>query len=326
MQLNKEKALDFYRDMVRIRQFEITIAELFSQGMVTGNIHTYVGQEGVAVGVIQALELSDVITCTHRSDGYFVARGCNLGKLIAELMGKRTGYCKGKGGKMHLAAIEKGMLGANGIVGAGIPLACGAALQFKLSKTPQIAVSFFGDGAVNHGYFHEALNLASLWELPVLFVCDNNQYAISTPISKAMAVEHVIDRAQAYKIPGILVDGTDVLAVYEAAIESVSHVRNGRGPVLLECVTHRIRGHHERDTQAYRPVEEIREAEKRDVIKGFELVLLEDYGVSTVEIDCIWEDVKKEINAAVEYGINSPIPDINDLYEDVFVENGGGVG
>ncbi len=322
VQVDMEKALQFYQDMLKIRLFELKAIELQKQGLIFGNLHTYVGQEAIAVGVMHTLGPEDVLTSTHRCDGHFIARGSDCGKMLAEMMGKNTGYCKGKGGKMHLVNMDKGVLGANGIVGAGIPIAAGAALRFKMNGEQRVAVSFFGDGAVNHGYFHEALNLASVWKLPVLFVCENNQYAISTKVSESLAAEHVADRALGYNIPSSLVDGNDVFAVYEAASEAISTIREKEGPILLECVTFRARGHHEGDAQKYRTAKEMDEIKKNDPINSIKKALTDVFQVADEEIENINRQVEDHIATAVDFAINSPLPEESDVFADVFVEGG----
>jgi TPP-dependent pyruvate/acetoin dehydrogenase alpha subunit len=247
LDLSNEKLIEMYRTMKKIREFETKAAELFAEGSIPGFVHLYIGEEAVATGVCANLKDSDYITSTHRGHGHIIAKGGDLKYMFAELFGKATGYCKGKGGSMHIADADRGILGANGIVGAGHNIAVGAGLSAKYRGTDQVCVCFFGDGSTNQGTFHESLNLASIWKLPVIFVCENNLYGISMHQSRHQAIQDVADRAVAYNIPGVVVDGNDVLAVYEAAKEAIDRARNGQGPTLIECKTYRQRGHFEGD-------------------------------------------------------------------------------
>jgi len=233
--LTQEQLLRFYQTMVLIRAFDERFAALVGQGKFVGTGHLYVGQEAVATGVCAALRDDDYVTSTHRGHGHCLAKGVDPNEMMAELFGKASGTCKGKGGSMHIADFRRGMLGANGIVGAGLPIACGAALTAKLTRSGRVVAAFFGDGAANIGAFHEALNLASIWSLPVVFVCENNRYGEATPVQYALAADHVADRASAYRMPGIIADGQDVLDVYDKACGAMEHARSGQGPVLLPC-------------------------------------------------------------------------------------------
>jgi len=275
LSLTKEKLVEMYRKMLEIRFFEEKVFELYAQNLVPGTIHLYAGEEAVAVGVCSNLRKDDYITSTHRGHGHCIAKGAELKRVMAEILGKKTGYCKGKGGSMHIADFSKGMLGATAVVGGGIPIAVGAGLSIKLRDTNQVVACFFGEGASNQGTFHESINMAALWKLPVIFVCENNLYAMGTRQSRAMAIENVADRAIAYGIPGEVVDGNDVLAVYEVAWKAVERARKGEGPTLIECKTYRHKGHSRIDPAKYRPKEEVEEWLAKDPIKRFKERLLQ---------------------------------------------------
>ena len=243
MELNNTKIIEMYKTMKRIREFETNASKLFAEGQIHGFVHLYIGEEAVATGVCSNLREDDYITSTHRGHGHIIAKGGDVKYMMAELYGRQTGYCKGKGGSMHIADATKGIIGANGIVGAGQNIATGAGLSAKLRGTDQVCACFFGDGSTNQGTFHESLNLASIWRLPVVFVCENNLYGISMHQSRHQAIQDIADRAVAYNIPGVVVDGNDVFAVYEAANEAIERARNGQGPSLIECKTYRHHGH-----------------------------------------------------------------------------------
>jgi acetoin:2,6-dichlorophenolindophenol oxidoreductase subunit alpha len=318
--LSKEKASWMYQKMVEIRKFEDKVHEIFARGVLPGFVHLYSGEEAVAVGVCAHLNDKDTITSTHRGHGHCIAKGCDLDGMMAELFGKSTGLCKGKGGSMHIADLEKGMLGANGIVGGGFPLACGAALTAKYKKTEDVSVCFFGDGAGNEGTFHEGLNLASIWKLPVVFVAENNGYGEATPFEYASSCKQIVDRAIGYSMPAVRVDGKDVLAVYQAAKEAIERARRGEGPTLIECVTYRNYGHFEGDAQKYKKEEEKREhLEERDAIDIFRNYLLSQQLLSEKELVEIEESVEKAVQKAVEFAENSPYPDASELLNDVYV-------
>ena len=264
LNLPKENLIIMYRKMLEIRFFEEKVFELYGQNLVPGTIHLYAGEEAVAVGVCNALSKDDYITSTHRGHGHCIAKGADLKRTMAEILGKETGYCKGKGGSMHIADFSIGMLGATAVVGAGLPIAVGAALSAKLRKTDQVVACFFGEGASNQGTFHESINMASAWKLPVIFVCENNLYAMGTRQSRIMNIENISDRAPSYGIPGVSVDGNDVLAVYEAAQVATERARRGEGPTLIECKTYRHKGHSRVDPAKYRPREEVEEWLRKD--------------------------------------------------------------
>lgn len=310
-----------YEKMVLIRTFEERFAQLVTKGTFSGTGHLYVGQEAVAVGVCAHLDREDYITSTHRGHGHCIAKGVDPRAMMAELYGKASGSCKGKGGSMHIADFSKGMLGANGVVGAGIPLACGAAISIKLLHPGRVAVSFFGDGAANIGPFHEGLNLASIWQLPVVFVCENNLYAESTPVEYHMAADNVADRAASYRMPSLIVDGQDVLAVYEAAAEAIQHARSGNGPFLLECKTYRYYGHFLGDPQQlYRPKEEVESYKQRDCIKRLREQILQEGILPEPELVAIEEAAVRTVDEAVEFAEKSPEPAAEDIYDDVYTE------
>ena len=318
MSHDKEIMVKMYTTMNKIRMFESMLQEYFAAGKIPGFVHLYLGEEAVAVGACACLTDRDSITSTHRGHGHLIAKGGDLKLMMAEIFGKSTGYCKGKGGSMHIADVDLGILGANGIVGGGGPLATGAALAAKYRKTQDVTVCFFGDGASNQGTTQESLNLASAWKLPVVFVNENNGYGISCPQCKSMAVTDIADRAAAYDMPGVVVDGNDVLAVHEAVGEAVKRARRGEGPTLIECKTYRWRGHFEGDACTYRCVEELNEWMAKDPIPRFEEKLVESGLVTATEIDGIKAAVKKELDAALEFAQSSPLPELSALLEDVY--------
>ncbi len=317
---SKDRMLWMYRKMVEIRQFEEAAGTLYQSGQLPGFLHLYIGEEATAVGVCAHLEDADYITSTHRGHGHLIAKGGKRDRMMAELFARTTGYCKGKGGSMHIADKATGILGANGVVGAGIPLAAGAGLSAKLRRTKQVAVSFFGDGATNQGVFHETLNLAAVWALPVVFVCENNRFGMGTPQREHQRVEDIAVRAPAYDMPGVTVDGNDVLKVYAAAQEAVTRAREGGGPTLLNCDTYRFRGHHIGDPgTSYRDREEVQEQErKRDPIRRLAAVLTEKEGVTEPELSTIEAELAKDLEDALAFAKNSPEPHPEDALQDVY--------
>jgi TPP-dependent pyruvate/acetoin dehydrogenase alpha subunit len=319
MEVSHDRCIDMYRTMVAIRRFEEKVAELHMAARLRGSVHVYLGEEAVATGACAALRQTDYITSTHRGHGHCIAKGGELPRMMAEIFGRQTGYCKGKGGSMHIADIEAGILGANGIVGAGIPIAVGAAVGCQVKGIDRIVLSFFGDGAANTGSFHEAINLASVLKAPVIFLCENNQWAVSTPVSYALPVPSVADRAHAYDIPGETVDGGDVLAVYEVVGRAAERARTGHGPSLVEARTYRWAGHFQGDPEGYRSREEVdRMRLAHDPIKMFAGVL-EGRGVlSSRQAETIDDQVQREVEAAVEFAESSPEPDPALLFEDLF--------
>jgi pyruvate dehydrogenase E1 component alpha subunit len=320
MSVNSEKLLEMYRTMVLIREAEQMVSTLFLQGRLPGFIHSYIGEEATAVGVCSALRQDDYITSTHRGHGHILAKGGDLKRFFAELFGKQTGYCHGKGGSMHVADLDLGILGANGIVGGGIPIAGGAALAAKMQGLDRVAVSFLGDGAINTGPFHEALNLAAVWELPVVFVCENNGYANFISFRRHTRIEQVADRADAYGMAGASVDGNDVEAVHDAALEAVERARSGHGPTLLECLTYRWHGHYEGDPEAYRTREEVAEWKARDPLGVVESRLKGTGALDEETKQTIWDTVRQQVEDAVTFAEESPLPVPESALEGVYTD------
>jgi TPP-dependent pyruvate/acetoin dehydrogenase alpha subunit len=316
---NKEKlarAKEFYTIMYRTRRFEEEVFEFYKRGLMPGLAHLYLGEEAVAAGVCGALEERDYIGSTHRGHGHLVSRGADLNKMMAEILGKETGYSKGKGGSMHIMALDKGILGANGIVGGEIPIAAGSAYASKLMGTDEVTVAFFGDGASNEGTFHETLNMAAAWDLPIVFVIENNLYGISVDIRKVTKEHCLAKRAISYGIEGVIVEGNDVYAVYEAAKKAVDKARRGEGPTIIECLTYRWQGHHVGDPGNYRPKEEVAEWKANEPIGKLEAMDL----LKKEEIDEIRAAVDKEIEEACKFAEDSPYPDASEAFNDVFVD------
>jgi len=311
-----------HRNMLRIRRFEEKLAEENAQGNIPGLLHLYVGQEAVAVGACSALGKDDYITSTHRGHGHCIAKGGDLPKMMAELFGKETGYSKGRGGSMHIAAPDIGIVGCSGIAGAGIPIAAGVGLSIKLRKTNQVCVCFFGDGASNTGAFHEGMNLTALWELPVIYVIENNQYAISMPASKSTKLANLADRAAAYGMSNAVADGMDVLSVYAAVSQAVARARRGEGPTLVECKTYRFRGHHEGDPkrgETYRTRQEMAEWEARDPIPRLAERIITGRIATRAELDAINQETIREVEDAVAFAKESPSPKPEDVASYLFV-------
>lgn len=319
MELTKDKALWMYERMVLIRTFEERVSKLFADGEIPGFVHLYAGEEAVAVGVCAHLDHADFITSTHRGHGHCIAKGVDVKRMMAELLGRVDGLCRGKGGSMHVADVSMGMLGANGIVGGGPPLACGAALTAKTLGTQQVAACFFGDGAAEQGTTHEGMNLAAIWNLPVLFVCENNQFAESTPVTYHCAAGDIAERAASYNIPGVTVDGFDLLAMYEAAGAAVERARAGEGPSLIEAKTWRYFGHFEGDQVTYRTAEQSADYRERDPIKRFAgQIVGRDLAVPG-DLETIQRSAETEIEEALEYARSSPMPQPEDCLTDVYV-------
>lgn len=316
-----EKLKEALHKMYLIRRFEEGAEESYTRGLIHGTMHLSIGQEASAMGICLPLAEDDMIGSTHRGHGHCIAKGADIGRMFAEFFGKETGYCKGRGGSMHIADVSKGNLGANGIVGGGIPIAVGAALSAKKLKNSKVVISFFGDGANNEGAFHEALNMASIWKLPVVFVCENNGYGMSTSTKRSTAVENIADRAAGYNMPGVIVDGNNLSDVAEAAHEAIERARRGEGPTLIENKTYRLRGHSKSDRNRYRTKEEIEDwATNRDPIARFEAELKE-YGLITdAEVETIRANVETEIAEAIEFAKNSPSPDLSNLTRDVYTD------
>ncbi len=313
----KEFLRSLYETMVRIRKFETKAAECFTKGMLAGNIHLCIGQEASAVGACRALEEQDFITSTHRGHGHCLAKGARADKAMAELFGKATGYCGGKGGSMHIVDVNLGILGANGIVGAGLPIAAGSALAAKIKGSKDVTLCMFGDSASNNGTFHEAVNMAAAWKLPVVFFCENNQYGVSVPLHSVINTDSIAVRAKAYNIPGKTIDGNDVIAVYEAVKEAVAHARAGMGPSLIECMTFRHQGHYCGDPANYRPKSYLEEAKKKDAIERFRKVL-NDNAITDKEITALEAALDDEIEAAFQFAQASPFPDVSTVTHDVY--------
>lgn len=321
MKLSKSKLLNMYELMLDIRDFDLKVNQLVKRGMVPGMTHLSVGEEAANIGALSALNPDDLITSNHRGHGQVIGKGIDLNAMMAEIMGKATGTCKGKGGSMHIADLENGNLGANGIVGGGHGIAVGAAYTQKVKNTGKIVVCFFGDGATNEGSFHEALNLASVWKVPVIFYSINNGYGISTSIKKVTNIEHIYERAVAYGIPGYFIeDGNDVLAVYEIFKKAVDYVRKGNGPVLIESITYRWFGHSSSDPGKYRTKEEVDEWKKKDPILKFRKYLVENKLATDEELDKLEEVSKQKIEASVEFAKNSPEPTIESAFEDIYAD------
>ena len=318
LKLPKDKLAEMYEKMLEIRYFEEKVFELYGQNLVPGTIHLYAGEEAVAVGVCSSLRKDDYITSTHRGHGHCIAKGADLKRTMAEILGKKTGYCKGKGGSMHIADFQIGMLGATAVVGAGLPIAVGAGLSAKLRKTDQVVACFFGEGASNQGTFHESINMASAWSLPVIFVCENNLYAMGTRQSRIMNIENISDRAGAYGISGVTVDGNDVLAVFEASQKAVDQARSGAGPTLIECKTYRHKGHSRVDPAKYRSKEEVEQWLAKDPISRFKEGLRQNDVFSQAEVQKIGESVAAEIEEAVKFAVESPYPAPEEALEDVY--------
>ena len=322
--LSKDRLLEMYRDMLKIRDFENEITDVYSKGLMPGLAHLYIGEEAVAVGTCANLTEHDFATSTHRGHGHLIAQGADLKKMMAEVLGKEAGYCKGKGGSMHIMDVNKGILGANGIVGAGIPIATGSAYSAKVRGTDQVTVAFFGDAASNQGTFHESINMAAAWKLPVVYVCENNLYGISVDIRKVTAVKDLAIRAKAYGIPGIVVDGNDVLEVYRVTKEAVERARKGEGPTLIECKTYRWKGHHVGDPgTVYRLEKERKEWMDYCPIKTFRERLIREKISSEEELSLIEKDTKEMIKEAVNFAIQSPYPKEEEAFENLFVKSKG---
>ena len=318
MDIPRKTLLLMYERMLKVRHFEDRVKDLFAAGEMPGFVHLYLGQEAVAVGACAPLNDDDFITSTHRGHGHIIAKGGDVKLMMAELYGKATGYNKGKGGSMHIADPRLGILGANGIVGAGLPIATGAGLSAKLRKSGQVAVCFFGDGASNQGTFHEAINIAAAFDLPVVYVCENNLYAVGTRQSDVRKVEDIADRGVGYAIPGLAIDGNDVIAVYEAVKEAVDRARAGMGPTLIECKTYRWRTHFEGEPDTYRPPEEVEAWLEREPIAPYRAKLIEQDVVTEAEAAKIEDAVLEELDSAVEFARQSPLPEPESALQDLW--------
>jgi TPP-dependent pyruvate/acetoin dehydrogenase alpha subunit len=311
--------IDLYGKMLTIRRFEERVALEFKRETIPGVVHSYIGQEAVAVGVCANLRRDDRIVSNHRGHGHCIAKGADLNRMMAEIYGRKTGYCKGKGGSMHIADFSIGMLGANGIVAAGLPIAVGTALAAQLEGGDRVSVVFFGDGACSEGEFHESLNLASIWTLPIIFACENNHYGVNTPVRDAMAVEHVAERAAAYAMPGTVVEGNDLEAVYRATRDAVVSARSGEGPSLLEFKTYRWRAHFESNAILdLRPLEEIEAWKRKCPIAHIERRLLREGILNREDLAGLDAEVLARIEEAVRFALASPLPEPAEALEDVF--------
>ncbi|MCH9010626.1 MAG: thiamine pyrophosphate-dependent dehydrogenase E1 component subunit alpha [Chloroflexi bacterium] len=324
MDAEKDIVMRMLRRMMLIRRFDETVKELVQRGELVGAAHCYIGEEAVAVGACAALRDEDYITGNHRSHGHPIAKGGDVRRAMAELLGKATGYCKGKGGSMHLADFTIGILGESGIVASALPVAVGAALGSRMKGNDRVVLPFFGDGASNQGACHEAMNLAAIWDLPVIFLCENNQYAVTTSFKESVSVENISDRASAYNMPGVLVDGQDVNAMYEATVEAVRRGRAGQGPTLLEALTYRFEEHSEGLNrilrESYRTDEEVEHWRQRDPIVLHSRWLLEQGIASRDEIDRVEREVAATIEEALQFARESPYPVPEDLFTDLYTD------
>jgi pyruvate dehydrogenase E1 component alpha subunit len=317
-ELPREKLAWMLQRMCEIRYFEEKAEDLYVRGLVHGTMHLSIGMEAGSVGSIATLRPEDLIIHHHRGHGHTIAKGANLTTMMAEFLGKESGYCRGRGGSMHIADIPGGNLGATGVVGGGIPTAVGIALALQMRRSEQILLSYFGDGASNEGEFHESLNMASTWKLPVVFICDNNQYGMSMHVSKVMNIENISERAASYGIPGRTVDGNDVLAVYEAVLEADERARSGQGPSLIDCLTYRWRGHSKSDRNLYRTSQEIEEWKARCPIRRFKQVLTEAKIMTADETEAIDQAAKTAIDRAAEEALTFPEPSPENMEDEVY--------
>ncbi|KUO72666.1 MAG: pyruvate dehydrogenase [Clostridia bacterium BRH_c25] len=318
MVIPKDKLVEMLGKMLQARLFEEKVAYFFSMGMVHGTTHLSIGQEASAVGACCALKEADLITSTHRGHSQCIGKGIDLNLMMAELLGKATGYCKGKGGSMHIADLARGNLGANGVVGGGHAIAVGAALTLKMKKQDNAVLCFFGDGASNEGSFHEAINLASVWRLPVIFYCENNLYGMSLSVEKSMNIKNVADRASSYGMKGLIINGNDILEVYETITEAKKYVIEN-GPILIESKTYRWLGHSKSDANVYRTKEEIAEWKAKDPIAKMKNYLLDNKVLTEKEVEDIEAKIKEDIELAVEFARNSPFPSLDTILDDVYV-------
>jgi pyruvate dehydrogenase E1 component alpha subunit len=318
MNFSQPKKRDLLRQMYTIRSFEEMAEQLYAMGKIHGTMHLSIGMEASAVGSIAALQADDLVLSTHRGHGHCIAKGADLNLMMAEFMGKEAGYCRGRGGSMHIADVEGGNLGANGVVGGGLATAMGVGLGLKMQGREQICLCFHGDGAANLGPFHESLNMAAIWGLPVVFVCENNQYAMSFSVKRAFAIDRISDRAAAYGMPGVTVDGNDLMAVVEVVSEAVRRARAGEGPSLIENVTYRWRGHSKSDANRYRTQEEIEEWKKKCPIVRFRALLIEEGTLTEKGADQVEQDAYAAIDAAVAFADASPEPDVATIENGVY--------
>ena len=317
-ELPRERLLELLLKIWQIRLFEEKVDEFFQLGKLHGTCHLYIGEEAVAVGSCANLAEKDLFTSTHRGHGHCIASGADLSRMMAELLGKVTGYCKGKGGSMHIADVSRGNLGANGVVGGGLALAAGAALTCKMKNTGAVVLCFFGDGASNQGVFHESANLAGIWKLPLVYICENNHYGMSMHVRKSTASETIAARGVAYGMPGEQIDGNDVAAVYRSVKKAVQRARDGQGPSLIECLTYRWKGHSKSDANRYRTKEEIEQWKARCPVLRYRQELLRRGVASEPELDAVKAQAEQALAAAIEFAERSPEPDLSTLTEDVY--------
>lgn len=322
---SKKQLARFFHQMILVREFELRAIEERRRGLIPGFIHSCVGQEATAVGACEALTQEDVITSTHRGHGHLLGKGGDPNFMMAELAARSPGYCLGRGGSLHMSDFDLGILGANGIVGGGFPAAAGAALAFQMRKEKRIALTFFGDGAINEGTFHESANLAGLWKLPVIFFCENNLYGEGTPQHKQAPIKDLAKRAGGYGFPGVIVDGNDVIAVYESVKEARKRALAGKGPTFIEGKTYRFRGHYEGDPQVYRLPGEMDEWQKRDPIPTYKKRLVESGEISEAELEEIIGSVQKKLDKAVEYATNAPLPVADEALQGVYADTHNGL-
>ena len=322
---SKEMLAEMFRRMTLVREFELRAIAERRGGLIPGFIHSCVGQEAAAVGACLALRPGDTITSTHRGHGHLIGKGGDPRYMMAELAARSPGYCLGRGGSLHISDFNLGILGANGIVGGGIPIAVGAALSFAMRHEPHVALSFFGDGAINEGSFHEAANQAGVWKLPVIFFCENNLYGEGTPQAKQAAVSDLAVRAQAYGFPGVIVDGNDILAVYQATLQAAERARGGAGPTLIEAKTYRMRGHYEGDPQVYRAAEEIEAWKAKDPIPSFRGLLVRSGIFNDGELEEIEGSVFAQLDDAVRFASSAPKPEIKDALAGVYADTHNGL-
>ncbi len=319
MDISSDLLLDMYRQMTRVRYFEEKCVEMMQNNLFPGRVHSYIGQEAIAVGACLALGKEDWILSNHRGLGHCLAKGSDPEKLFAECLGKKSGYCKGKGGMMHIADIEHRILGTTAIVGSGIPIAVGAALALQLKQRREVILCFFGDGASNTGAFHEGINLAAIWHLPVIFLCENNQYGEFTPVSKSTLVKDIAQKAPGYGIKGEAVDGNDVISVYKVVSQTIVSVKQGNGPSLIEAKTYRIRGHYEGDPDSYRTKEEVKKWTKKDPILWLRKKLLEEGICKDDKLESIEKEIAGEIEDAPKRALRASFPSLDTLAKDVCI-------
>lgn len=315
-----DQLLRFYETMYKIRRFEVELFELYKQGLIAGPAHTYTGEEAVAAGACAAITAGkDYVASTHRGHGHLIASGADVSKMMAEILGKKAGYCKGKGGSMHICSQELNILGANGIVGAGIPIATGAAFMCQVKGLDRVTLSFFGDAASNQGTFHESLNMAAAWKLPIVYIIENNHFGVSVPIRTVTNTDNLSDRAKGYGIPGVTIDGNDVMIVYETVKAAVLRAKNQEGPTLIECKTYRWQGHNVGDPGAYRDPKEVEIWKEKCPVKNLKEALLRDGPANESKIAEIEAAVDAEIARAVVFAKESPYPEPESAFEDMFV-------